>query len=99
MSYTVRKLDPADSERLDKGFGVKDAFLEFNPGHCVLPPWHVKIVQQILDAPVYEDDVWLLSYPRTGSTWCQEMIWLIGNNLDFDNAKNTIQQIRAPLLE
>ena len=33
-----------------------------------------------------------------GSTWAQEMIWLLGNNLDFEGAKQ-IQQIRSPLLE
>jgi hypothetical protein len=27
------------------------------------------------------------------------MIWLLGNNLDFDKAKSTIQQARVPLLE
>ncbi|RZB73451.1 amine sulfotransferase [Asbolus verrucosus] len=98
-SYTVKPLKPEDAEKLDEAFGVKGALLEFNPGQCVLPPYHIKIAQQIIDAPVREDDVWLLSFPRTGSTWCQEMIWLIANDLDFNTARNTIQQIRAPLIE
>lgn len=34
-----------------------------------------------------------------GSTWVQEMVWLIANNLDFERASTTIQQIRAPLIE
>lgn len=34
-----------------------------------------------------------------GSTWVQEMVWLIGNNFDFESASNTIQQIRAPSIE
>lgn len=99
MSFTVRPLRPEDAERVDKSFGVKGAMVEFNPGKCLLPPFHVKFAQQIIDAPVREDDVWLISFPRTGSTWCQEMIWLIGNDLDFETARNTIQQIRAPLIE
>jgi hypothetical protein len=36
--------------------------------------------------------------PLPGSTWAQELIWLLGNNLNYDGAK-VIQQIRAPLLE
>ncbi|XP_044271320.1 luciferin sulfotransferase [Tribolium madens] len=99
MSYTVRQLSPEDAEVMDRAFGIKNSLMEFNPGKCLLPPFHDKIAQQIIDAPVREDDVWLISFPRTGSTWCQEMIWLIGNDLDFETARNTIQQIRAPLIE
>lgn len=29
----------------------------------------------------------------------QEMVWLIGNNLDFEKASSTIQQIRTPSIE
>lgn len=35
---------------------------------------------------------------RTGSTWAQEMVWLLGNNLDYEGAKS-IQTLRSPLLE
>ena len=65
-SYTVRPLSPEDAERVDKAFGVKGAMLEFNPGKCLLPPYHVKFAQQIIDAPIREDDIWLISFPRTG---------------------------------
>jgi hypothetical protein len=33
-----------------------------------------------------------------GSTWLQEMVWCIGNDLDFEGAK-ILQQLRTPLLE
>ncbi|CAG9759670.1 unnamed protein product [Ceutorhynchus assimilis] len=68
-------------------------------GKCLLPPYFDNFHQKILDASVREDDIWLVSFPRTGSTWCQEMIWLIRNNLDFETAQTTIQQLRAPLIE
>lgn len=34
----------------------------------------------------------------SGSTWAQEMVWLLGNNLDYEGAKN-VQTLRSPLLE
>lgn len=34
----------------------------------------------------------------SGSTWAQELIWLLCNNLDFEGAKKP-QFIRSPLLE
>ncbi|XP_066248129.1 luciferin sulfotransferase-like [Euwallacea similis] len=68
-------------------------------GHCLLPVDYSKFAERIWKAPVRKDDVWLVSYPRTGSTWCQEMIWLIQNNLDFQTARTALQQLRAPLIE
>lgn len=33
-----------------------------------------------------------------GSTWAQEMVWCIANNLDYEGAK-VLSQFRAPVLE
>ncbi|XP_030749751.1 sulfotransferase family cytosolic 1B member 1-like [Sitophilus oryzae] len=66
---------------------------------CLLPPAYKEIEQKVIDTAIYKDDVWTVSYPRTGSTWCQEIVWLIGNDLDFEKAKTVLQQLRAPLIE
>ncbi|KAL1491372.1 hypothetical protein ABEB36_011979 [Hypothenemus hampei] len=66
---------------------------------CLLINTFSEIEPKIKSATVKTDDVWLVSYPRTGSTWCQEMIWLIVNDLDFLQAEGTLQQLRAPLIE
>lgn len=34
----------------------------------------------------------------SGSTWTQEMVWLLGSDMDFEGAK-MLQQLRAPVLE
>ncbi|CAL7938171.1 unnamed protein product [Xylocopa violacea] len=84
--------------RLDKMFGVKTSFLRVQPGNCLLPPNFVFYGRKIRDMEIYEDDVWLVSYPRTGSHWAQEMVWCIGNNFDYENAR-TLLVLRNPLLE
>ncbi|XP_026829310.1 sulfotransferase 1C4 isoform X2 [Ooceraea biroi] len=45
------------------------------------------------------DDTWVLSYPRSGTTWTQELVWLLSNNLDFDTAKKNLLAERFPFLE
>nr|ANI86000.1 sulfotransferase [Locusta migratoria migratoria] len=94
-----RRLDGEAGRRLDAMFGVPDCLLEVNPGRVLLPPEFKDMADRILDFTVYPDDTWLVSYPRTGSTWAQEMVWCIGNDLDFKKAKETMQQLRTPLLE
>ncbi|KAJ8960057.1 hypothetical protein NQ318_009498 [Aromia moschata] len=96
---TRKPLEGVYGDITDKALGVKHALYEFSPGKSLLPLQYELIAQKILDAPVREDDVWLISFPRTGSTWCQEMVWLIGNNLDFNTATTTLQLFRAPILE
>ncbi|KAK6622471.1 hypothetical protein RUM43_012828 [Polyplax serrata] len=95
---TYEKIEGEEGEKLDELFGIKDCLIEVNPGRVILPPDFKDIGERIMDLKVREDDVWLVSYPRTGSTWAQEMIWCIGNDLDFEKAK-LIQQLRTPLLE
>ncbi|KAL4708479.1 hypothetical protein ACJJTC_014087 [Scirpophaga incertulas] len=95
---TFCKLDSETGDTLDRMFEKKDCMVEINPGKVILPVDYVNIGQDILDMEVLPDDVWMCSYPRTGSTWCQEMVWLIGHDLDYEGAKS-LQQIRCPLVE
>ncbi|XP_041985138.1 luciferin sulfotransferase [Aricia agestis] len=97
-NITFSKITDEAGELLDKMFGKKDCMVEINPGRVILPADFISIGNAILDAEVYDDDVWMCSYPRTGSTWCQEMVWLIGHDLDYEGAKS-LQQIRCPLIE
>ncbi|KAK3926899.1 Luciferin sulfotransferase [Frankliniella fusca] len=99
MGLTYEPLDSAVAERLDSLFGAKDCLIEVNPGRVIMPPRYQDIGDRIRGLRVREDDVWVVSYPRTGSTWTQEMVWCIGNDLDFDRAKKLIQQFRTPRIE
>ena len=48
----------------------------------VLPQDLVDSVIELKDFKVYEDDVYLFGFPRSGTTLLQEMIWLIVNDFD-----------------
>uniref|UniRef100_A0A146MEA5 Sulfotransferase family cytosolic 1B member 1 n=4 Tax=Lygus hesperus TaxID=30085 RepID=A0A146MEA5_LYGHE len=99
MAVTYREVEGQAAATIDNLFGVKHCLIEVNPGACLLPPKYKEMGQRIYDMEVRPDDVWVVSYPRTGSTWTQEMVWLICNNLDFDKAKSALGQERNPLLE
>ncbi|XP_055683255.1 luciferin sulfotransferase-like [Lutzomyia longipalpis] len=96
LQYNSLSDDP--NFNLDKLFQRQNCFIEVNPGKVILPKKYNEIGESILDLQVRKDDIFLISYPRTGSTWAQEMVWLLGNNMDYAGAAR-MQALRAPLLE
>lgn len=46
-----------------------------------------------------KSDIFVVSFPKTGTTWVQEAVYLIGSNCDFKKAKSTNLEKRFPLLE
>ncbi|XP_020799196.1 sulfotransferase 1 family member D1-like [Drosophila serrata] len=53
----------------------------------------------IHDMEIREDDVWVVTLPKSGTTWMQELLWLLLNNCDFEGALSTHQELRSPFLE
>ncbi|XP_020281656.1 sulfotransferase family cytosolic 1B member 1 [Pseudomyrmex gracilis] len=98
-SIVFSTLDDEIGQKLDKMFAAKPSFLRVSPGRCLLPPTFVFCAQKIRDFTVYEDDVWVISYPRTGSHLASEMIWCIGNDFNYESARNALFIMRCPLLE
>ncbi|KAG5678600.1 hypothetical protein PVAND_008261 [Polypedilum vanderplanki] len=55
--------------------------------------------ERVKNMKVFDDDVWVISFPKCGTTWCQEMVWLINNDLDYESALETNLNVRFPFLE
>lgn len=58
-----------------------------------------KMAKPIKEMDVYDDDIWVVSFPKCGTTWTQEMVWLLNNNLNFTEAKKVNLLHRFPFLE
>lgn len=70
-------------------------FISFKGG------WEIpKLVDldEIRSFEVYPDDVFIVTQPKCGTTWMQELTWLIANDLDLEGAKSN-QFFRVPFLE
>lgn len=76
-----------------------DLFKKFgNWNICFLPKHYSSHSNYIRDFQVREEDVWVVSFIKAGTTWTQEMAWMIGNDLDYEKAK-TILPVRFPYFE
>lgn len=62
-----------------KGSDIKD------PAVCA--PAIFEDIERIKNFEVHEDDVFLCGFPRSGTTFMQEMIWLILHDFDFETAE------------
>ncbi|KAF4532607.1 hypothetical protein B566_EDAN014855 [Ephemera danica] len=76
-----------------------DGIVRSDPGNWILPKESVATVQRIRNMKVRKDDIWVITYPKCGTTWTQEMVWLLKNDLDFETAKSISLRVRFPFLE
>ncbi|XP_054275897.1 luciferin sulfotransferase-like [Macrosteles quadrilineatus] len=58
----------------------------------------LKVLDDILNMEVREDDTWICTYMKSGTHWSSEMVWLISNDLDYEGSKVSQLQ-RVPFLE
>ncbi|KAK5644366.1 hypothetical protein RI129_005666 [Pyrocoelia pectoralis] len=75
----------------------------FRPGYIhvkgtTLPKRFLDVCNVIENFTVYDDDLWICSFPKSGTTWTQEMIWMILNDLNFIKGKRCLGE-RFPFLD
>ncbi|XP_044739336.1 luciferin sulfotransferase-like [Chrysoperla carnea] len=91
---TIKKIDPQitnlkSDENLLKYFtsDFRKGYIEVTNKKFVLPQYYLEFMDKIENFEVYDTDVFVVSHPKTGTTWTQEMVWCIGNNLKFTNVE------------
>lgn len=97
-SIEFEPIDEETAKQIRDVFITDDPYVFAKPSNSVWPASLENLSESILNFKVRKDDVWIVCYPRTGSTWTQELVWLLGNSLDYFEAMD-IQQRRFPLLE
>ena len=65
----------------------------------ILPRVFAKYEKTIMDLEVFEDDIWISSFPKCGTTWTQEMVWNIVHHLNFEKARSEKLDLRIPYFE
>ncbi|XP_052873036.1 luciferin sulfotransferase-like [Anopheles cruzii] len=66
---------------------------------CVMIEKFLPLIEPIRRMAVYEDDVWVITFPKCGTTWTQEMVWLLNNGLNYERAAKQTLEERFPFLE
>lgn len=58
-----------------------------------------QFAERVKKMEIYEDDLWVVTFPKCGTTWTQELLWLLNNDLDYEKALKINLNDRYPFLE
>ena len=65
----------------------------------IFPDFIVNDIRNVHDFAIREDDIWVCSFPKAGTTWVQEIVYLISSDLDFQGAEKKHLDERFPYFE
>ncbi|KAF5269610.1 hypothetical protein FQR65_LT05949 [Abscondita terminalis] len=98
--YEIKKIDSdTNKEMLELFSGETIGYVQVGPKNYFLSIKYESNAEEIYNFKVRSDDIWLVTFPRSGSTLTQEMVWLLANNLDYDAAMKTLLLDRFRYLE
>ncbi|XP_061394226.1 sulfotransferase 1B1-like [Musca vetustissima] len=66
---------------------------------CTLPLEDEDYLNKMLHFEVKEDDVYVVTFPKCGTTWIQEATWVLVHDLDYAAAKKEQLMRRSPYME
>ncbi|XP_063222124.1 sulfotransferase 1C4-like [Bacillus rossius redtenbacheri] len=98
--FEIRDLEPEDNRRLLADFaGERSGFVRAGSQGWLLPSQYRREWPAFYHFQPRADDTWVVTFPRSGTTWTQEMVWMIENNLDHKTARRIPLVDRFPFLE
>nr|XP_053633852.1 luciferin sulfotransferase-like isoform X5 [Cherax quadricarinatus] len=99
-SGSVRMV-PVSSTDMDRLQGISihiPSFLKVGPERVTLSSVFTDWCSKYENFPVYQDDTWVVSYPKSGTTWTQELVWCLINDPKSPEAKLELKK-RFPFFE
>ena len=88
-----------DNEKIKEEFsGYQNGLVRCTPGGWTMKPETADMVPTYSKMTVRPSDVWVVTYPKCGTTWTQEMVWQVVNKVDMEGGKVDLGE-RFPFLE
>ncbi|KAK9503872.1 hypothetical protein O3M35_010338 [Rhynocoris fuscipes] len=97
--YEVKPVVGERKEHLKSFLGQKEGFVEVGPKKWMLPFEYSNHAENYYNFEIRNDDIWIMTFPRSGTTWMQELLWLVNNNLDYETAAKIPLNDRFPFYE
>lgn len=74
-------------------------FVKVGPNEWCVTKHYEEYAETIYNFPLENNDVIVAGIPRSGTNLTQELVWLLGNDLNFECAKEVSLLKRSPAIE
>ncbi|XP_047021918.1 sulfotransferase 1C4-like isoform X1 [Helicoverpa zea] len=96
----IEDVEPGLTKKLLEYFtGEMTGFVRVGPKKYFFPQKYKQEAANIYNMPIRPTDVFVTSYPRSGTTWTQELVWMVANDLDYEKSSSIPLTERYPFLE
>ncbi|CAH0400058.1 unnamed protein product [Chilo suppressalis] len=101
--FEIKTLDPEEHAEVFKQFkgdgGMLEDFIRVGPKGYWFPHGFAEMAPKIYNMKIRSDDVWVITFPKSGTTWIQELVWLVANHFDYANAETIPLSQRFEFIE
>ncbi|CAH1645920.1 unnamed protein product [Spodoptera littoralis] len=98
--FEIEDLEAGLAKKLMECFtGEVTGYVRVGPKKYFFPQKYKEEAAKIYNMPIKRDDVFVTSYPRSGTTWTQELVWMVANDLDYEKSNAIPLTERYPFLE
>ena len=97
--FQWQELAPEEKAKLKEAYPVSalNDLVRYNNG-ILMPREFEPVAEQLYNFELRDDDIWIVTFPKAGTTWTQEMVWMLVN--DVDKEKGSIPaSLRCPYME
>ena len=60
--------------------GPENPMVRSEPGDVYMTKKFALLAEAVYNMEVRPDDVWIVTYPKCGTTWTQELVWQVGDS-------------------
>ncbi|CAH4037222.1 sulfotransferase 1B1-like [Pieris brassicae] len=98
--FEITDVEEETSKMLMKYFtGEMTGFVRVGPKGYFFPHKFKQEAANFYNMAIRPSDIFVTSYPRSGTTWTQELVWMVANDLDYETSNAIPLTERYPFLE
>merc|ERR1711972_446651 len=95
------EMSDEEKSRLQASFDdnstVKD-LVRYENGFVMPRLFAEEVQERIYNFELRDDDIWIVTFPKCGTTWTQELVWMLVNDLDIEAGREPLT-VRSVFLE